>query len=48
LVLIQFVVWCLVIFVAVSRRRYSLRRSQPAAVVVTGEPAIVLPNGDPS
>jgi GT2 family glycosyltransferase len=48
LVLIQFVAWCLVIFIAVSRRKYSFRRTQPAAVVVTGEPAIVMSNGDPS
>ena len=48
LVLLQFVAWCLLVFVAVSRRKYSFRRTQPAAVIVTGEPAIVLPTGDPS
>jgi hypothetical protein len=48
LVLIQFVAWCLVIFIAFSRRKYSFRRTQPVAAVVSGEPAIVLPDGVPS
>ncbi len=48
LVLVQFVAWCLVIFVAFSRRKYSFRRTQPAVAVMSSEPAIVLPDGVPS
>jgi hypothetical protein len=48
LVLLQFVAWSLVIFVALSRRKYSFGRRQPIAAVVTGEPAIVLPDGSAS
>jgi GT2 family glycosyltransferase len=48
LVLIQFVAWCLVIFIALSRRKYSFRRTQPVVAVVSGDPAIVLPDGVPS
>jgi hypothetical protein len=48
LILIQFVAWCLLLFIALSRRKYSFRRTQPVAAVVSGEPAIVLPDGGPS
>jgi hypothetical protein len=39
LILIQFVAWCLLLFIALS---------QPVVAVVSGEPAIVLPDGGPS
>ena len=45
LVLVQFVAWCLMIFLATSRRRYSLRRSQPVQAVIVDEPVIVLNDG---
>ena len=48
LVLVQFVAWCLVIFIAFSRRKYSFRRTQPVVAVMSSEPAIVLPDGAPS
>jgi hypothetical protein len=48
LILVQFVAWCLVIFIALSRRKYSFRRTQPAVAIVSNEPAIVLPDGEPS
>jgi len=48
LVLIQFVVWCILIFIALSRRQYTLRHSQPVVAVLPSEPAIVLPDGEPS
>jgi hypothetical protein len=48
LILGQFVAWCLVIFIALSRRKYSFRRTQPVVAIVSNEPAIVLPDGDPS
>ena len=48
LILVQFVAWSLVIFIALSRRKYSFRRSQPVVAMVSGEPAIVLPDGEPS
>jgi hypothetical protein len=48
LVLIQFVVWCILIFIAFSRRQYTLRHNQPVVAVLPSEPAIVLPDGEPS
>jgi hypothetical protein len=48
LILAQFVAWCLVIFIALSRRKYSFRRTQPDVAMVSSEPAIVLPDGEPS
>jgi hypothetical protein len=45
LVLVQFVAWIVLIFIATSRRKYSFRRSQPASTVVVDEPAIVLNDG---
>ena len=48
LIMLQFAAWCLVLFIAMSRRRFSLKRSQPARAVVANEPAIVLSEGDAS
>lgn len=48
LVLLQFVAWCLVIFIAVSRRKFSLRRAQSAEAIVINEPAIVMSDGGQS
>jgi hypothetical protein len=48
LVLIQFVAWLALIFIATSRRKYSLRRSQAVPAVVVDEPAIVLNDGGQS
>ena len=45
LVLVQFIAWCVLIFVATSRRKYSLRRAQLVQAVVVDEPAIVLNDG---
>lgn len=48
LVLTQFVAWCLVIFIALSRRAFSFRRAKPVQVVVVDEPAIVMNDGGQS
>jgi uncharacterized membrane protein (GlpM family) len=42
LVFVQFVAWIVLIFIATSRRKYSLRRTRPVEAVVINEPAIVL------
>jgi GT2 family glycosyltransferase len=42
LVLIQTIAWCFVIFIAMSRRKFSWRRAQPVQAIVADEPAIVL------
>ena len=46
LVVLQFVAWCLLIFVAMSRKKFSFRRRQPVVAVVADQPAIVLPDGE--
>jgi hypothetical protein len=48
LILLQFVAWCLVLFIAMSRGRFSLRRSRPAQAIVINEPAIVMSEGHES
>jgi hypothetical protein len=48
LILTQFVAWCLVVFISLSRRKYSFRRTPPVVAMVSDEPAIVLPDGAPS
>lgn len=45
LILLQFVAWCTVLFIAMSRRKFSLRRSRPAQAIVINEPAIVMSEG---
>ena len=48
LVLTQFVAWCAFIFVAMSRRKFSFRRTRHVAAIVVDEPAIVMDDGGPS
>ena len=48
LVLAQFVAWCTFIFIAMSRRKFSFRRTRQVAAIVVDEPAIVMDDGGPS
>lgn len=48
LVLAQFVAWCLVIFIAMSRRKFSFRRAKPVQAVIIDQPAIVMSDGGQS
>ncbi len=46
LVLVQFVAWCLVVFIAFSRRRQFIRRVKPVALATeVSDPAITIPGG---
>ena len=48
LVVLQFLAWCLTIFIAFSRRRFGLRRSRAIPRVVVDEPVIVMNDGGQS
>ena len=45
LLLLQFVAWCVFIFVALSRRRFTMRRTAVQVMVASDSPAIVMGSG---
>lgn len=48
LVFAQFVAWSAFIFIAMSRRKFSLRRTRQVSTIIADEPAIVMSDGSQS